>query len=131
MKRLLTAFVALPILLYTVWSEIPYFFVAIAAIAILLALNEFYNLASKAGCHPLSVAGHAAALVVIAIFIRDRPQAGSLHWIAAALARHSRSPAPRSCAQTKWKRWLRIRDGLRRLIRRAAGGLPDRPSNDT
>lgn len=86
MKRLLTAFVALPILLYTVWSEIPYFFVAIAALTILLALDEFYNLASKAGCRPLSVAGHAAALVVIAIFIRDRPQAGSLHWIVAALA---------------------------------------------
>ena len=37
MKRILTAIVALPILLYAVWSRSPYFFVALTAIAIVLA----------------------------------------------------------------------------------------------
>ena len=32
MKRILTALVALPILLYTVWSQFPYFFVGLAVV---------------------------------------------------------------------------------------------------
>lgn len=78
MKRILTAIVALPILLYTVWSDIPYFFVALASIAIMLALNEFYNIASKTNCRPFAVCGYAAALGVIACFVFD-----GLIWIPA------------------------------------------------
>lgn len=74
MKRILTAIVALPILLYTIWSESPYFFVALTAVAVVLALAEFYGLASKAGCKPQAIPGHAAALVVIASFAFDEPQ---------------------------------------------------------
>ena len=74
MKRILTAVVALPILLYTVWSSYPYFFVALAAIAIVLALAEFYSLASKAGCNPQGVAGYSAALVVLAGFVFEEPR---------------------------------------------------------
>lgn len=73
MKRILTAIVALPILLYTVWSPSPYFFVALTAIAIVLALVEFYSLASKAGCQPQVVPGCSAALVVIASFVFEEP----------------------------------------------------------
>src|SRR5437867_2749603 len=73
MKRILTAIVALPILLYAVWSRSPYFFVALTAIAIVLALGEFYNLASKAGGKPQTVPGYAAALVVIAGFVFEEP----------------------------------------------------------
>jgi len=81
MKRILTALVALPILLYTVWSEIPYFFVALAAIAILLALGEFYNLASKVGSRPQTLPGCAAALLVVACFVF-----GEMAWVAAVMA---------------------------------------------
>ncbi len=81
MKRILTAIIALPILLYTVWSDIPYFFVALALVAILLALHEFYNLASKNNCRPLAVCGYIAALCVIACFVFD-----SLVWISAVMA---------------------------------------------
>ena len=81
MKRILTAIVALPILLYTVWSEIPYFFVALGSIAILLALGEFYNLASKAGCRPFASMGYIAALGAVAFFVMD-----SLVWIVAVMA---------------------------------------------
>ena len=81
MKRILTAIVALPILLYTVWSENPYFFVALAAIAILIALDEFYNLASKAGCRAFTVYGYIAALSIIACFVLD-----GMVWIVAVIA---------------------------------------------
>src|SRR2546426_10815205 len=73
MKRVLTASVALPILLYTVWSQFPYFFVALTTIAALLALGEFYGLASKVGCRPQVVIGYAAALVILASFLFDEP----------------------------------------------------------
>jgi phosphatidate cytidylyltransferase len=81
MKRILTALVALPILLATVWVETPYYFAAITAIAALIALYEFYNLASKSGSRPLSIPGYVAGLVVVAAFVFDRPV-----WIVAALA---------------------------------------------
>ena len=73
MKRILTAIVALPILLYTVWSHSPYFFVALTAIAIVLALAEFYSLAAKVGCNPKSLAGYIAGLVVSASFVFEKP----------------------------------------------------------
>ena len=73
MKRILTAVVALPILLYTVWSQIPYFFVALTAIAIILALSEFYSLAAKAGSKPQTALGYAAALVIVASFVFEEP----------------------------------------------------------
>lgn len=73
MKRILTAVVALPILLYTVWSQSPYFFVGLTSIAIVLALGEFHSLATKAGCKPQIVPAYAAALVVIASFIFEEP----------------------------------------------------------
>jgi phosphatidate cytidylyltransferase len=73
MKRILTAIVALPILIYTVWSQSPYFFVALAAVAVVLALGEFYNLASKGGFKPMAVPGYAASLVVIASFVFEEP----------------------------------------------------------
>ena len=73
MKRILTALVALPILLYTVWSQTPYFFVVLTAGAIVVALVEFYSIAAKAGCKPQSESGYAAALIVIASFVFDEP----------------------------------------------------------
>jgi len=76
MKRILTAIVALPILLYTVWSPIPYFFVVLAAVAAMLALNEFYELASKVSCRPFTAIGYAGALLLIACFVVQRPQWG-------------------------------------------------------
>jgi phosphatidate cytidylyltransferase len=73
MKRILTALVALPILLYTVWSQIPYFFVALATIAALLALGEFYHIAARMGSRAHIVPGYSAALLVIACFVMDAP----------------------------------------------------------
>ena len=81
MKRILTAIVALPIVLYTVWSPIPFFFVALAAVAAILALNEFYGLASKVACKPFVVIGILSCLLLIACFVFKRPE-----WVIAVLA---------------------------------------------
>jgi phosphatidate cytidylyltransferase len=59
----------------------PYYFAAITAVAALVALYEFYNLASKSGARTLALPGYVAALVVVAAFVFDKPV-----WIAAALA---------------------------------------------
>ena len=81
MKRILTALIALPILLYTVWSSSPYPFVALTALAVILALGEFYQLASEADCQPARALGYVAALLVIGCFVLDKPV-----WIVAILA---------------------------------------------
>lgn len=81
MKRILTALVVLPVLLYTVWSSIPYFFVVLATVAAILALNEFYGLWSRIGLTPYSVWGYAASLAIIACFAWDRTG-----WIGGVLA---------------------------------------------
>jgi phosphatidate cytidylyltransferase len=81
MKRILTAAVVLPILLFAIWTETPYFFVALAAIATVLALGEFYNLASKVGCPTQPALGFVTALIVIACFVLERSE-----WIVAVIA---------------------------------------------
>ena len=80
MKRVLTALVAVPILLYTVWNSTPYFFVGLSVIAMTLGLHEFYALASNMGFRPFKVGGYIGALAVAAAFVRDQPE-----WITAAL----------------------------------------------
>lgn len=80
MKRILTAIVGLPILLYTVWSQSPYFFAVLTAIAAILALIEFYGLASKGGSKPQVIAGCIFAIPVLASYSLNEP-----HLAAAAL----------------------------------------------
>lgn len=72
MKRVLTAAVLIPVLLFAVWSSVPYFFVALAAVAVVIALNEFYHLAEKVGAHPQHILGYVAGLGVIAGFVFGR-----------------------------------------------------------
>lgn len=72
MKRILSAAVAIPILLFTIWSPVPYFFVALAAVAVFIALNEFYNLASRIGINAHHVAGYLAGGGVLAGFVFNR-----------------------------------------------------------
>jgi phosphatidate cytidylyltransferase len=81
MKRILTAIVALPILLYSVWSPVPYFFIILSVVAASLALNEFYRLAAKLGSRPMGAIGHIGALLLIGCFVWQRPQ-----WVIAVLS---------------------------------------------
>ena len=72
MKRIASAAVALPILLFTIWSSVPYYFAALAAIAVIIGLHEFYNLAEKVGCKPHPLPGYLAGLGIIACFVFGR-----------------------------------------------------------
>ena len=74
MKRILTALVAIPILLFTIWSPIPYFFVALAAVATVTALWEFYGLAEKVGSLPSRVPGYLAGILILLSFVLGRPE---------------------------------------------------------
>jgi phosphatidate cytidylyltransferase len=76
-QRLLTAAVALPILLYSVWSSQPYLFFAIAAVAILSATHEFFHIAERAGAPPFRWAGYAAAAALVAVAALGRPELGA------------------------------------------------------
>jgi phosphatidate cytidylyltransferase len=78
MKRILTAAVALPILLYTIWSSSPYPFIALAIIAALIALSEFYSLAEGVGAAPAGLPGYLCAIAIAACFAMNRTA-----WIAA------------------------------------------------
>jgi phosphatidate cytidylyltransferase len=81
MRRIVTAIVALPILLFTIWFPNPYYFVALAALASLIALFEFYLIASKAGAAPHEFVGYVATALIAASFLLDhRP------WIVGILA---------------------------------------------
>jgi phosphatidate cytidylyltransferase len=68
MKRILTALVAIPILLYSVWTSTPYLFIALATAAILTGLYEFYSLARRMDYQPQSIAGYLAAIGFIICF---------------------------------------------------------------
>ena len=66
MKRVLTAVVALPILLYATWSSQPWLFTAIAAVAIVAALYEYFHIAEKAGAPAFAWIGYGAAIALVA-----------------------------------------------------------------
>jgi phosphatidate cytidylyltransferase len=65
MKRVLTASVLLPILLFAVWSSVPYYFIALVGVAVMLGLREFYIIAEKLGCRCHTWLGYGAALAVL------------------------------------------------------------------
>ena len=81
MKRVLTAMVALPILLFAIWSRSPYPFAILATAAILLALSEFYDLSARLGPHPSRILGYAAAISMAVCFVTAHSS-----WIVAILS---------------------------------------------
>lgn len=78
MTRLLTALVALPLLLFATWWSNPFLFVGIATLAILAALHEFYGIAEKAGAPPFRIIGFAASGVILAVAAGIGPEWNSL-----------------------------------------------------
>jgi phosphatidate cytidylyltransferase len=81
MKRLLTAAVALPILLFAAWWSQPYLFFAIAGVAILAALYEFFHIAERAGAPPFRAVGFAAGAASVVVAALGHPE-----WNAIVLA---------------------------------------------
>jgi len=74
MKRLLTAVVAIPILLFATWWSNPMLFVAIAAVALLAAVHELFSIADKAGAPPFRIVGFVASAVVIGVAAGAGPE---------------------------------------------------------
>lgn len=86
MKRVLTAVVALPILLYSVWSSQPYLFFALALVAIVAATHEFFFIASRAGAPPVGWVGYPAAVALVGVAAVGRPDLGIVVLAAATIA---------------------------------------------
>lgn len=68
MARVLTAIVFLPILFSALWLGAPIWFVALAALGILLGLYEYYALAKQGG----QIQGMIAAVAILAAFYFGR-----------------------------------------------------------
>ncbi len=80
-NRLLTAAVAIPILLFSVWWSQPYLFFAIALFGIVAALYELFHMAERAGAPPFRWVAYPAAVAMLAVAGLDRPA-----WSGAVLA---------------------------------------------
>jgi phosphatidate cytidylyltransferase len=72
MKRVLSGIVLMAILAFSIWSSNPYYFTALAAIVLALALWEFYRLAERVGCHCYSFLGYCASAIVVYSFTRNQ-----------------------------------------------------------
>lgn len=69
MKRVISGLVLVSLLGFAVWSQTPYFFLALASIVLALALWEFYQLAEKVGCHCHKIQGYLASIVIVYGFV--------------------------------------------------------------
>lgn len=75
MHRLITAAVALPIIIASiVYPPLKLVFVAVAVAAIVVALYEFWFLAKRVGAKPDIVVGYAATAAMLVAFFFDVPE---------------------------------------------------------
>ena len=72
MARFLTGIIFLPILFAMIWLGSPIYFSALAAVAILLGLNEYFGLTPKVGASSGRVQAMLAAAALIVIFYTGR-----------------------------------------------------------
>jgi phosphatidate cytidylyltransferase len=84
--RLLTAAVAIPILLFSVWWSRPYLFDAIALAAIVAAVSELFFIADRAGAPPFAWIGYPAAVALVLVPAVARPEANAIVLAAAGVA---------------------------------------------
>ncbi len=74
MNRLITAAVALPILIASIiYPPLKYLFVGLAFAAVVVALYEFWFLAKRQGARPDIVVGYAATAAVLVVFFLNEP----------------------------------------------------------
>src|SRR5262249_20519511 len=71
MTRILTAAAGIPVLILAIWSPWPQVFAALAAIAGLIALSEFYALAHKVEINPYELLGYTASVIIAVCFMLD------------------------------------------------------------
>lgn len=68
MKRILTAFALLPVLVAIIGYAPAYCFLLLAAVAAALALDEFFSIAVKSGLEVFRFPGHLCSLLLLASF---------------------------------------------------------------
>lgn len=68
MKRILTAILLVPFLIFIIRFTPPFFFALLVAVAAGLALEEFFSIAAKSGLEPDRLSGHILSPVLIASF---------------------------------------------------------------
>ena len=74
MNRIITAAVALPILIASIiYPPLKFLFVALAVAAIVIALYEFWFLSKRVGAKPDVVVGYAATAAMLVAFFYDLP----------------------------------------------------------
>jgi phosphatidate cytidylyltransferase len=86
MNRLITAAVALPVIIASVVvPQLKLLFVAIAATAIVIGLYEFWFLAKRVGARPDVVVGYAATAALLVTFFLGEPALALLLFVVPAL----------------------------------------------
>ena len=75
MKRLITAAVALPILIASIiWPPVHFIFILLAVVATVAGIYEFWWLARKRGAKPDIVVGYAGAAALLSAFYFNAPE---------------------------------------------------------
>jgi len=85
MTRLLTAIIALPLIVYAVWSSQPYVFYAIVAVAILAAVHELFFIAERAGAPPFRIVGYVASAAMLVMTAIASPEANVAVFVATTI----------------------------------------------
>lgn len=74
MNRIITAAIALPVLIASIiYPPLKFLFVALAVAAIVIALYEFWFLSKRVGAKPDIVVGYAATAAMLVAFFYDLP----------------------------------------------------------
>jgi phosphatidate cytidylyltransferase len=71
-RRVLTAVIALPILIFAAWWSQPWLFYVIAFVAILAAVYELFKISELAGVRPFRAVGFAAAAAALGVAAAGR-----------------------------------------------------------
>jgi phosphatidate cytidylyltransferase len=88
-KRVLTAAICLPLLVWLVRLQSPRWFFLLVALAVVLAVLELFNLAERQGIHPHRLTGVCGSVLVASSFLAGGPDLGlvlAVFAVAAPLA---------------------------------------------
>jgi phosphatidate cytidylyltransferase len=87
MKRVLTALVLVPILIAIIGYSLPFYFFLLVCAASVLALEEYFSLATQSGLEVFRIAGHGSSILLVASLYgsRGNPWAAMIVLVASGL----------------------------------------------
>ena len=77
MKRVLTALVLVPILIAIIGYAPPFYFFLLVCAASVLALEEYFSLATQSGLEVFRIAGHGSSILLVASLYGFRENLGA------------------------------------------------------